>query len=87
MNVFAETDLSAKIYQHLPVFAVIVCAFISLVLILRLWLRHPQDPIFKKIRWTLLLCVPFFGWVFYGAFYTPLNENDVRASSSSVGYP
>jgi hypothetical protein len=79
MNVFAEADLSAKIYQHLPIFAAIACTFVSLMLIARLWLCHPQDPVFKKFRWTLLLCVPFFGWIFYGALYAPLSQNDVKA--------
>ncbi len=36
----------------------------------------------KKAGWSVILCIPFFEWLFYGAFYTPLNENDVRAESN-----
>jgi hypothetical protein len=57
----------------------LVCAGVSLVLIVRLWTRHPSDSFFKKMRWSLLLVIPLFGWLFYGALYTPLSENTVRA--------
>ena len=81
MASFAEIQFSATIFDHLTVIGASVCAFISFILILKLWLNHPRDPILKKLRWSILLCVPFFGWVFYGAFYTPLVENDVKAES------
>jgi hypothetical protein len=59
---------------------------VSFILIVKLWLHHPQDPILKKLRWSILLCVPFLGWVFYGAFYTPLMENDVKVDVPSGRY-
>jgi hypothetical protein len=55
------------------------CAWLSLSLIACLWLKHRSDPLYKKILWSFVLCVPFFGWLLYGAFYTPLSENDVKA--------
>ena len=80
MGSFAEIQISAMIFDHLPAIGASACAFVSFILILKLWLNHPQDPILKKLRWSILLCVPFLGWVFYGAFYTPLAENDVKAA-------
>jgi len=58
---------------------VLVCVWISLSMILRMWLKYPKDPFFKKLRWSIVLCIPFFGWLFYGGFYTPLPENTVKA--------
>ena len=69
-------------YAHHHVAGVLllfVCAWVSLSLIVRLWLKHRNDPLHKRIGWSLVLCVPFFGWLLYGAFYTPLSENDVKA--------
>ena len=54
-------------------------AWLSLSLIARLWLKHRGDPVLKRLLWSIALCVPFFGWLAYGAFYTPLAENDVKA--------
>jgi hypothetical protein len=54
-------------------------ALISGLLIARVWIVHAGDPALKKVRWSVLLCVPLFGWIFYGAFYTPLAENTVKA--------
>ncbi len=81
MAFFAEIQLSAKTYEHLPVMGAIACAFISFILIVKLWLNRARDPLLKKLGWSILLCVPLIGWVFYGAFYTPLAENDVKAES------
>ncbi len=69
-------------YAHLHPTTVILALFylwLSLSLIVRLWLVHRYDPFHKRVLWSLVLCVPFFGWLAYGAFYTPLTENDVRA--------
>jgi len=45
-----------------------------------LWYTHRRDSMVKKLLWSLVLCVPFVGWIFYGAFYTPLPENEIKAS-------
>jgi uncharacterized membrane protein len=67
-------------HQHLAVVLLILfCAWLSLSLIARLWLAHRNDPFGKRIVWSLVLCVPFFGWLLYGAFYTHLSKNDVKA--------
>ncbi len=53
--------------------------WVSLSLIIGLWLKHPNDSVLRRLTWTLVLCLPFFGWLAYGAFYHPLRENDVPA--------
>jgi len=66
-------------HQHLATVIVFAfCAWVSISLILRLWLTHRKDSTVKKLAWSLLLCVPAIGWVFYGALYTPLPENTVK---------
>jgi hypothetical protein len=67
---------------HHHIFAGVLILFwlwISLSLIIRLWLKHGSDPLRKRLLWSFVLCIPFFGWLLYGAFYTPLRENDVKA--------
>jgi bacteriorhodopsin len=65
--------------QLAALFAGLFCVWVSLFLIFRLWTRHSGDPVLKRLLWTAVLCVPFFGWLFYGGFYSRLGENDVRA--------
>jgi hypothetical protein len=63
------------------------CVWLSLSLIAHLWLTYPKDSVLKKVFWSVLVCFPFLGWVFYGAFYRPLESNSIRAERSSVNYP
>jgi hypothetical protein len=70
-------------YAHHHLAGVLIglfCVWLSVSLIIRLWLVHKKDSLPRKLMWSLVLSVPFFGWLLYGAFYTPLNENDVRVS-------
>jgi hypothetical protein len=46
-------------------------AFVSLCLIARLWLLHRRDRVVAKLVWSLALCIPLFGWIFFAAFYRP----------------
>lgn len=57
---------------------------VSAVLIYRLW-RRPDAP-GKKILWSLVLLVPLFGWIFYGALYKPPGRNTVRARGDASGW-
>ncbi len=54
------------------------CAWLSLSLIIRLWLKDRNASWIKKLVWSIVLLIPFGGWIAYGAFYTPLSENDVK---------
>ena len=66
-------------HHFATVFLFWCCVGASLLLISYLWLKHQRDPLPKRILWSLILCVPFFGCLLYGIFYTPLTEKDVRA--------
>jgi uncharacterized membrane protein len=69
-------------YAHHHVALVVIialCAWISLSMIVRMWLRYRSDSFLKKLGWTLVLCVPLFGWLFFCGFYLPLAENEVKA--------
>jgi hypothetical protein len=72
--------MSLHDYVHHHVAAVIFVGlwlWLSLSLIIRLWLKYKSESVPKKILWSLVLCVPFFGWLVYGAFYSPLKDNGV----------
>jgi hypothetical protein len=71
--------LIAYLHSHLAGTVVgAACVWISLSLIIRVWLVHGKDPLLKKLAWSLVLCFPFIGWIFSGAFFTPLTENTVK---------
>ncbi len=46
-------------------FATIAFVVIAIVAIAHLWLRRRMRWWFKLL-WTIILCVPFFGLLFYG---------------------
>jgi hypothetical protein len=66
-------DLSAAA-SH-PVLLIAFCAlwaWISLCLIIRLWVVHRKASRTRKILWSMMLLVPLFGWFFYaGLFHVP----------------
>jgi len=57
----------------------VFCVWISLSMIVRMWLKYPGDSFLKKAGWSLILCVPFFGWLFYAGMYSPPSENSIKA--------
>ncbi len=60
-----------------------VCFYVSVCLILRMWLREKKERFGKKVFWSLVLLLPVIGWVFYGAFYRPLSSGNVSSSSEA----
>lgn len=52
---------------------------ISLVCLWKLWQK--QDPILKRVVWSLVLLIPFFEPIFYGDWYRPpsVQPEDQRA--------
>jgi hypothetical protein len=74
--------------QRDPTLVIVLCAmwaWISLSLIVRMWLVHRQTRTFKKLLWSLMLLVPLFGWLMYAAFFQPLAFNDVVAPTEHSG--
>ena len=55
---------------------------VSLGLIGSLWTKHRRDRMAKKLFWTVVLCVPVVGWIFYGGMYKP-PERDLHVSIES----
>ena len=37
----------------------------------------------KKTLWSLILFIPFVGWIFYGGFYNPPGYNENRPPPST----
>lgn len=74
-------ELEAWLFRHpvLLMACVVACVGISLSLIFRIWSIHRMDGMFKKTIWSLILFIPFVGWILYGGFYKPpgYNENQL----------
>ncbi len=49
----------------------IACLAVSVSAVVFLWTRRPGDCVLKKVLWTLILFIPFAGWVCCAAFYNP----------------
>jgi len=71
--------------HHHPVIFVLILAWIwiSLSMIIRMWLKYPADPVLKKLFWSIILCIPFFGWLFYGGCYYPPSATSTPIRPSS----
>ena len=57
----------------------------SFGLIIHLWARHPVDTVLMRLLWSVVLLLPFVGWMLYGAFYSPpsVQPEDMRADETS----
>lgn len=67
------------------VLAVIACGCVSLALLRHLWVKQPGSAT-KKILWSIIVCIPFAGWVFYGGFYNPPGDSPVKAKGGASGW-
>jgi hypothetical protein len=57
-----------------------ISSWASLVLIIRLWVRHQSDSISRKTSWSLLLLIPALGPLLYGALFRPLPPHGLGSS-------
>jgi hypothetical protein len=76
-------------YVHHHVAAAIfvgVWIWLSTSLTIRLWFKYKSDGVAKKLFWSIILSIPFFGWLAYGAFYTPLKDGDVSTPINSDAF-
>lgn len=55
----------------LPIAVLAAGALISLATLAHLWALQ-RAPLWKKALWSIALCVPYVGPVFYGALFEPL---------------
>ena len=53
--------------------------WVSVSLILRMWIVHRHASLWKKLRWSFVLLVPLFGWLLYGGFFQVPGYTDVPA--------
>jgi hypothetical protein len=62
---------------------VVLTAVLSLGSALHLWLRA-RGSAFRKVRWSAVLLLPFFGPIFYAAFYRvpQVQPGDLQARQS-----
>ena len=65
---------------------VIAFEVIALVAIVHLWLRR-KTRWWAKLLWTVILCVPFFGLMFYGfaAINPDPHDDDPEVGPYSAG--
>ena len=45
------------------------CLWVSVSLIIRMWLVERSASVFKRILWSVMLLIPLFGWLAYGAWF------------------
>ncbi|MEN8772712.1 MAG: hypothetical protein ABF379_11995 [Akkermansiaceae bacterium] len=43
--------------------------WLSLAMIFRMWIKHREAHVVKKLFWTIILIIPIIGAVFYAAFF------------------
>lgn len=65
---------------------IIIWCIGSIRLILSLWKNYKKDKLNKKIIWTIILCVPGIGWIFYGGFYKAPGINFLKAKGKASGW-
>ena len=63
-----------------------VCLWISVCLILKVWILHRDATLVKKILWSVALLIPVFGWIAHGGvFQMPgIDDTPVRREHHSI---
>ena len=82
---FYYVQLDLEHHRTAVMLVIVLCGWTSAWLIVRLWMNHRLDSVLKRLAWSLVLLVPVFGWVAYGAFYVPLPPNTVKAEGRRYG--
>jgi hypothetical protein len=65
-----------------------ICLWISICFILRVWIIHRKANLLKKLFWSIILLIPGFGWLAFGAlFHLPgFNDTSSGGFDASGGY-
>jgi len=58
------------------------CLWVSLCLILRLWLLHRGAAFGRKLVWSAILFIPLFGWILYAGFFQTPEVSEIPCSVS-----
>jgi hypothetical protein len=56
-----------------------VCLWISICLILRVWIIERRATFMKKLLWSMMLLIPGLGWLAYGALFRRPGFNDTSS--------
>ena len=70
-----------------PFLLIVLCAiwtWVSITLVIRLWLVHRAASFAKKFLWSLMLLVPVFGWMCYGGLFQPPGYHNTPAPDSAA---
>jgi hypothetical protein len=59
------------------------CGCVSLYLIVRMWRSYRRESFLRKVFWSLILCVPLFGWLAYGGRFAPEESINTPCSSEN----
>jgi uncharacterized membrane protein (DUF106 family) len=84
-NLSNSFDPFAWLSQH-PRVAVgvgAICLWISISLIIRLWIVHSKVSMLKKLTWSCILLIPFFGWIAYAGFFNASESTDIPSHYST----
>jgi len=77
---------------HHPVTAtslVAFCLWVSISLIIRMWVIHRRASFLKKFLWSFMLLIPLFGWLTYAGLFRTPGFTDVECpteNSRDAGY-
>lgn len=66
--------------SHHPIGAIWVgafCLWVSVSLIVRMWVIHRRAAFLKKFLWSFVLFIPLFGWLLYGGLFHVPGFTDV----------
>ncbi len=70
-------------HPQAAVYIAAFCLWVSVALVIRMWVLYRRVSLVKKLIWSVVLLVPFFGWFFYGGCFqipdyhnTPIGPGD-----------
>jgi bacteriorhodopsin len=61
-------------HPRIAVYIAGFCLWISVCLIIRIWIIHRRTRFIRKVIWSFIVLVPFFGWLAYCGCFTPLDS-------------
>jgi len=64
----------------------IIYVTVTVALLYHLWQKRPPDSVRKKLYWSIVILLPWVGWLAYGALYHPLKPNSTRPSGGASGW-
>lgn len=77
---FRPLDATVWVSHHIVAVICLAafCLWVSISLILRMWIIHRRATFLKKILWSFTLLIPIFGWLCYAGLFRVPNFTDVE---------